>query len=268
MNKRTTTLKIEQYDCPSEEQIIRMHLEGRDGISGFHFDLINRSVSISHELSLQSLTVLLESLSLGKVTLISDIPSTGETNQQSDQRDKRLLWMALIINFSCFLLEITTGILSRSMGLAADALDMLADAAVYGLSIYAVGHSMKKKRQIAKLSGYMQLTLAATGFLEVVRRFLFYIPLPDVTVMILISIIALIGNIASLLILRRSGNKQVHFRASIIFTSNDIIANAGVMLAALFVFLFQSGIPDLIIGTLVFFLVSRGALSILRLSRQ
>ena len=36
------------------------------------------------------------------------------------------------------------------MGLVADSLDMLADSIVYGLSLLAVGHSMIRKKKIAK----------------------------------------------------------------------------------------------------------------------
>ena len=38
-----------------------------------------------------------------------------------------------------FLTEIILGWLAESTGLIADSLDMLADAGVYGLSLYAVG---------------------------------------------------------------------------------------------------------------------------------
>jgi Co/Zn/Cd efflux system component len=56
-------------------------------------------------------------------------------------------------------------------------------------------------------------------------------------------------------------------KASMIFTSNDIIANAGVIAAGIIVFFSGSRIPDLIIGALVFGLVARGAYRILKLSR-
>ena len=58
----------------------------------------------------------------------------------------------------------TTGLLSKSMGLIADSLDMLADSFVYGISLFAVGKTSLKKKQIAKLAGYFQITLALIGF--------------------------------------------------------------------------------------------------------
>ena len=43
-----------------------------------------------------------------------------------------------------------------------------------------------------------------------------------------------------------------------IFTSNDIIINTGVILAGILVLLTQSKYPDLIIGSIVFLIVVRG----------
>jgi Co/Zn/Cd efflux system component len=52
------------------------------------------------------------------------------------------------------------------MGLVADSLDMLADALVYGLSLFVVGKSILHKKMVAKLSGYLQLTLVVIGFMK------------------------------------------------------------------------------------------------------
>jgi Co/Zn/Cd efflux system component len=54
----------------------------------------------------------------------------------------------------------TTGLISKSMGLVANSLDMLADSFVYGLSLWAVGSTVRRKKIVARLSGYFQLTLA------------------------------------------------------------------------------------------------------------
>ena len=56
-------------------------------------------------------------------------------------------------------------------------------------------------------------------------------------------------------------------KASMIFTSNDVIINTGVIIAGLLVYWLNSNKPDLIIGTIVFVLVIQGALRILNLSK-
>ena len=162
----------------------------------------------------------------------------------------------------------TTGLISKSMGLVADSLDMLADSFVYGISLFAVGGTLTKKKRIAKIAGYFQITLAIIGFSEVLRRFFGAEELPDFWTMIIVSILALIANGICLYILQKSKSKEeAHMKASMIFTSNDIIINLGVISAGLLVNWLDSNKPDLIVGTIVFGLVVQGAFRILKLSK-
>jgi Co/Zn/Cd efflux system component len=109
------------------------------------------------------------------------------------------------------------------------------------------------------------MILALIGFSEVIRRVFSNQPLPHFKTMILISFFALIANSFCLWIMHKSKNKQeAHMRASMIFTSNDVIINLGVMLTGVLVHLLQSGAPDLIIGSIVFALVLNGARRMLR----
>ncbi len=182
-------------------------------------------------------------------------------------KEKKILWIVLIINFGFFVLEMSAGVISKSMGLVADSLDMFADAAVYGLSLMAVGKALSKKKFVAKIAGYFQLTLAIIGFVEVVRRFLGFEELPVFQIMIIVSIFALIGNAISLYLLQKSKSQDAHMKASMIFTSNDIIINGGVIFAAIFVSLLNSKIPDLIIGAIIFTIVINGSFRILKLAK-
>jgi Co/Zn/Cd efflux system component len=187
-------------------------------------------------------------------------------NQQSNQR--KLLWAVLAINFAFFVIEMSTGLLSGSMGLVADSLDMLADAFVYGISLLAVGGSLLQKKRVARIAGYFQLTLAIIGFAEVIRRFVGAETLPDFSIMIYVSALALVANSVSLYLLNKSkGKDEVHMKASMIFTSNDVIINAGVIVAALLVRWSNSGLPDLIVGSLVFIIVIKAAFKILKLGK-
>jgi len=153
------------------------------------------------------------------------------------------------------------------MGLVADSLDMLADALVYGLSLLAVGGTIARKKNIAMVSGYFQMTLAILGFVEVVRRVLGFDVPPDFQTMIIVSVFALIANSFCLYLLQKSKSDEAHMKASMIFTSNDVIINSGVILAGILVNVLDSNKPDLIVGTIVFIVVIRGALRILKLSK-
>jgi len=252
-------------DCPSEEQMIRMKLDGVSQIKELKFDIPNRMLEVVHEGDSEPIESSIDDLSFDSTRLqTTEFEWTG-TADQGIQR--KALWIILIINFAMFVVEITTGFISNSMGLVADSIDMLADSLVYGLSLYAVGSHLARKKSIAKISGYFQLSLAVLGFVEVIRRFLGAGDLPVFQTMIVISLIALAGNLASLLILQRAKTDEVHMKASMIFTSNDIVANLGVILAGVIVFYTNSKIPDLAIGAMVFFLVARGAFRILKLAK-
>jgi Co/Zn/Cd efflux system component len=179
-----------------------------------------------------------------------------------------LLWTVLAINFAFFVIEMTSGLISKSMGLVADSLDMLADSFVYGISLLAVGRTLTRKKRIARLAGYFQITLAVIGFIEVLRRFFGTEKLPDFTTMIVVSVMALIANGYCLYLLHKSKSKEeAHMKASMIFTSNDVIINLGVIVAGLLVNWLNSNKPDLIIGTIVFALVIQGAIRILKIGK-
>tara|TARA_R110002049_G_scaffold6484_2_gene40713 strand:+ start:16462 stop:16926 length:465 start_codon:yes stop_codon:yes gene_type:complete len=153
------------------------------------------------------------------------------------------------------------------MGLVADSLDMLADSFVHGISLFAIGGTLIKKKRIAKIAGYFQITLATIGFVEILRWIFGNEKHPDFTTMIIVSFFALIANGICLYLIQKSKSKEeVHIKASMIFTSNDVIINLGVIKAGLLVNWLNSGKPDLIIGKIVFVLVIQGAFRILKLS--
>ena len=56
-------------------------------------------------------------------------------------------------------------------------------------------------------------------------------------------------------------------QASAIFTSNDIVINIGVIVAGALVYFTESKYPDLIIGLIIFGIVSKGAFRILKLGK-
>ncbi len=94
------------------------------------------------------------------------------------------------------------------MGLISNSMGLVADSFVYGLALFAVGGTAIMKKNIAKASGYFQLLLAVIGIIEVLRRFLGFGEIPTFQTMIIISILALIGNAASLYLLQKSDNKE------------------------------------------------------------
>lgn len=261
-----TVFLVSKMDCPSEENLIRMKLDGITAIKNLDFDLENRKLTVFHEGDTPVIEKSIAGLGLGDKKLSTE--ETKESVFEDHSQQRKLLWAVLAINFAFFIIEMTTGLISKSMGLVADSLDMLADSFVYGISLYAVGGTLVKKKKIARLAGYFQILLAVIGFAEVLRRFFGHEQMPDFNTMIIVSVLALIANGFCLYLLQKSKDKkEAHIKASMIFTSNDVIINLGVILAGFLVNWLHSGTPDLVIGSIVFILVIQGAVRILRIGR-
>lgn len=246
--------------------MIRMKLDGLTAIESMQFDIPARKLSVYHTQSADPIFERLDSLNFN-TTILESIPIDHPVAGADASGERKLLWQVLAINFFFFALEMTTGLISHSMGLVADSLDMLADSIVYGLALMAVGGTMMYKKNIAKASGIFQLILALLGIVEVTRRFMGHGQHPVFQTMILISFLALVGNVLSLYLLQKSKSREVHMQASMIFTSNDIVVNLGVIAAGALVYLTQSKVPDLVIGAIVFIIVVKGAFKILSLSK-
>jgi Co/Zn/Cd efflux system component len=86
--------------------------------------------------------------------------------------------------------------------------------------------------------------------------------------MIGIASVALVANVTCLWLIRKHRDGEVHMRAAWIFSANDVIANAGLILAGILVALTSSRWPDLIVGLIVAGIVMRGGIRILRESRE
>jgi Co/Zn/Cd efflux system component len=229
-----TVFFIRDMDCPSEEQVIRLKLADSVSVKRLEIDLENRRLTVFHTGELPSIQAAIDSLNYG-ASLVKTESFSDDIAADHQASDKKLLWIVLIINFSVFAVEIIAGIFAHSMGLVADSLDELADALVYALSLYAIAGTAVVKKRIARSSGVLQVALA--------------------------------GNAASLYFLRRTNTQEVHIKATQIFTSNDVIVNLGVIVAAILVALLHTEIPDLVVGIIVFGVVIRGAVKIFKLSK-
>ncbi|MBV9926603.1 MAG: cation transporter [Acidobacteria bacterium] len=261
-----TTFVVPQMDCPSEESLIRLQLDGLAGVRGLDFDLPGRRLVVFHDGQLTEIEQSIAALNLGSRRLGTE-EADSPTVEEDAKGQRSLLLILLAINFAFFIVEMATGLVSRSMGLVADSLDMLADAFVYGLSLFAVGGTAARKRGVARLAGYFQIALAVAGFAEVLRRFFGGEATPDSRAMIVVSVLALVANAACLYLLQKSKSEEAHMRATMIFTSNDVVINLGVIAAGVLVSWFDSNRPDLIVGAIVFGVVMRGAVKILKLGK-
>lgn len=190
----------------------------------------------------------------------------GADLKATDRAERNVLLVLLVINGAMFAVELVAGVLADSTGLIADSLDMLADATIYTIALYAVGRSLTTKRQAALLSGGFQILLALGVAMDVLRRAVLGSD-PVSELMMGVGALALAANLTCLALLSRHREGEVHMRASWIFSVNDVLANLGVILGGLLVLAFGSRWPDLFIGAAIAILVISGGIHIIRDAR-
>jgi len=181
----------------------------------------------------------------------------------TDKEQKGILISLLAINGFMFVFEISLGWYAQSTGLIADSLDMLADAIVYAIGLYAIGKSIQHKAKAALLSGWFQAALGTMILVDILRR-IFIGSEPISVLMMGVGVIALMANIYCLRLIEKHKDGEVHMRASWIFSKNDVIANTGVITGGVLVWLLDSRWPDIIIGTLIALVILNGARLIIK----
>src|SRR5690554_5463321 len=142
--------RVTKMDCPSEERMIRMALGGLSTIQALSFDLPGRTLDVLHNGQAEPITEKLATLGLGaelQGTRKASVEALqgAATSGANPQQEAGTLWILLAINGLMFVFEMVMGLMAQSAGLVADSLDMFADAAVYGLALYAVGHGVKMR---------------------------------------------------------------------------------------------------------------------------
>jgi len=176
--------------------------------------------------------------------------------------DRRILWQVLLINLGQCAVGLGVGAWAASTAVVGAALDNLADASVYAVSLYAVGRAAAIKVRAARLSGWLLIGLATLLFVEVLRRY-FGGEAPLGPAMIAMAALNAALNIICLRLLRQHRGDDVNFKASAIFTSNDSLVNGAIVLAGALVMWWGSNLPDLVLGIVVAFIAANGGREIL-----
>jgi Co/Zn/Cd efflux system component len=184
-------------------------------------------------------------------------------NRARDARYRNVLWIALAINLAMFAVEIGAGLAAGSASLQADALDFLADAGNYGISLFVVGMALQMRARAALAKG---ATMGIFG-LWVIGATLWHAfngTLPNAVTMGSVGFAALIANAAVLAILWAYRAGDSNMRSVWLCSRNDVIGNFAVLLAALGVFGTGTGWPDIIVAAIMASLALHGAAQIIR----
>ena len=189
------------------------------------------------------------------------------TQQLHDKRYRRVLWTVLAINAAMFLIEAIAGLTAGSASLQADALDFLADAANYGISLFVVGRAIHHRAQAALAKG---LTMGLFG-LWVLAATVWHAAhgsVPEAFTMGTVGFAALLANAASFALLWAYRSGDSNMRSVWLCSRNDVIGNCAVLLAALGVFGTGTGWPDVIVASIMGTLALQGAWHVVSQARR
>jgi cation diffusion facilitator family transporter len=176
-------------------------------------------------------------------------------------QERKVLVIALCINAAMFFAEFTAGVVGDSTALLADSLDMLADAAVYAIGLYAIGRSLRLRSAAALTNGLLE-TLLGLGIVGEAATKMSHGASPDAALMGIFSVLALCANLICFALLARYREGDINLRATWLCSRNDVLANIGVLAAGGLVMLTNSFWPDVIIGLIIAVVVIRTALAV------
>jgi cation diffusion facilitator family transporter len=180
--------------------------------------------------------------------------------QKAEQR--RVLVIVLALNALMFLAEFTAGLIAGSAALMADSVDMLGDATVYGLSLYAINRSARWKAGAAVGKGLFVLALGLSVLVQIGLKLEHGVP-PSSTLMLVFGALALAVNLYCLRLMWRFRRLDVNMSSTVECSRNDAIANVGVLVAAGAVALTNSFWPDIVVACVIAALFLRSALRML-----
>ena len=181
--------------------------------------------------------------------------------RQSEQR--QVLITVLAINAVMFAIEFGGGLWAGSAALMADSVDMLGDALVYGVSLYALARTDRWKAGAAVAKGGFILMFGLGVLWEIVAKIKYGVP-PASGLMIAFGFVALAANLICLRLLWRYRNQDVNMSSTFECSRNDVAANVGVIVAAALVWAFASPWPDIVVALVIALLFLRSAISVLR----
>jgi cation diffusion facilitator family transporter len=183
------------------------------------------------------------------------------------EKHGRVLWVVLIVNAVMFLVEGVAGLTAHSTSLLADALDMLGDALVYGFSLFVLARSARWQAGAALAKGGFMLAFGLGVLGEAVYKVLHPV-MPGVETMGVIGGLALVANLVCFFLLYRHRSDNLNMSSTWLCSRNDLIANAGVLMAAAGTYVLMSRWPDILVGVVIASVFLSSALQVLRQARQ
>ena len=175
---------------------------------------------------------------------------------------RRVLVVVLLLNALMFVVEFGAGLIAQSASLMADSIDMLGDAAVYGLSLFTLGRSLRWRAGAALIKGGFILFLGLGVLAEIVAKIAWGVP-PVSSLMLMVGAMALVANLSCVALLWPYRAHDVNLSSTFACSRNDVVANVGVLVAAALISLTHSPWPDILVASAIAYLFVRSSLKMI-----
>ena len=177
-------------------------------------------------------------------------------------RQKSTLIKVLWVNAAMFAVIVVAALYAKSTALLSDSLDNLGDALTYALSLYVVSRSVEAKARVALFKGGLIFLGASVVVAQVVWK-LIHPVVPAFELMGAFSLIGVTANGICLWLLWRHRGDDINMSSVYECSRNDIASNLSVFVAAVGVWVFESGWPDIIVASCLAMLLLRSSARVL-----
>lgn len=180
-----------------------------------------------------------------------------------EARQRRVLMIVLAINIATFVMMLAAAIYGNSSSLLSGGLDSLGDALTYLLSLAVIGASGRAKARVALFKGALILGAAIAVAVQIGWR-LAHPSVPVFEAIGIAAVINLIFNGICLWLLTPFRGGDVNMASAWECSHNDVWEGGAVLLAAVGVWWFDAGWPDLVIAAALLVMFLRSALRVFR----
>ena len=184
---------------------------------------------------------------------------------ETNKNFKKILWIALILNFLMFFVEIIFGFLSHSLSLKADAIDFLGDSANYFMTLFVLNSIIQTRAKVSLLKAAFMFSFGLWILTEAIIRFKSK-ELPNFITMSWIGLLALVVNAFVAFLLYKFRNGDSNMQSVWLCSRNDAIGNIAVIFASAGVFYLSSKWPDLIVAIFMAALSVNSSFKVLKLA--
>lgn len=268
----TAKYRVTGMDCPSCVAKIETAVRETEGVGDVRVSLAAQRMEVSVATAARLPEV--ETVVRGLGYQLAPI-GNGDAADDDVPRDlshvtpayRRALWLVVALNVGYGVVEIIGGFLAGSQAVKADALDFLGDGLISFMGLAAIGWSLAWRARAALLQGAF-LALLGLGVLANTIFRLLVQQAPEAGLMGALGVVALIVNVAAAAVLMPHRHGDANMRAVWLFSRNDAIGNAAVIIAAGLVAWTGSAVPDLVVAVVIAILFLHSAWSIIADARR